>query len=83
MNPVDHRLAMGDMPLETCIFDESSYRNADPYAEQVGRTILDHNDAVVIIPRSPLAADATYTAQVTADGKTYTWQFNTIKRPDN
>jgi len=78
----NHRLALGDILLETCIFDESSYRNFDPYAEQVGRTILNHNDAIVIIPRSPLAADSTYTAQVTADGKTYTWQFNTIKRPN-
>ncbi len=77
-----HRLALGDSVLETCLFDETSYRNADPYAEQVGRTILDLNDAVVIIPRQPLAAGETYTAQVTADDQTHTWKFHTIKRPD-
>ena len=78
----NHRLAMGDKPLESCLFDETSYRNPDPWAEKVGRTILNLNDAVVIMPRQPLAADATYTVQVTANGAIHTWQFNTIKRPD-
>lgn len=76
-----HRLAMGDLPLDSCLFDETSYENPDPYAQKVGRTILDLNDAVVIIPRAPLAADETYTAQVDANGQTYTWRFHTIKRP--
>lgn len=78
----NHRLAMGDTPLDSCLFDETSYRNADPYAEKVGRTILGKNDAVVIIPRTPLAADEAYTVQVTANGQTHTWQFHTIKRPE-
>jgi hypothetical protein len=78
----NHRLALGDTPLESCLFDETSYRNADPYAEKVGRTILGNNDAVVIMPRTPLAAEETYTVQVTANGQTHTWEFHTIKRPD-
>ena len=77
----NHRLALGDTPLETCLFDETNYSNPDAYAEKVGRTILDLNDAVVIIPRHPLAADETYTAQVTTAEQTYTWQFHTQKRP--
>jgi hypothetical protein len=36
----------------------------------------------VIMPRHPLAADETYTVQVTANGETTTWQFETIRRPD-
>jgi len=76
-----HRLAMGDTPLESCLFDETSYQNPDPYAQKVGRTILDLNDAVVIIPLAPLAADETYTAQIDANGQTYTWRFHTIRRP--
>ncbi len=78
----NHRLAMGDTPIESCLFDETSYRNDDPFAEKVGRKILDLNDAVVIMPRHPLAADETYTAEVTVNGETITWQFHTIKRPD-
>ncbi len=64
------------------LFDETSYRNNDPYAEQVGREILDLSDAVVIMPRNPLIVGETYTAQVTVDGKAFTWQFGVRKGPD-
>jgi hypothetical protein len=76
------RLAMGDTPLDVCIFDETTYSNPDPYAQKKGREILSHQNAVVIIPNHPLAAEETYTVQLTANGETYTWQFDTIKRPD-
>jgi hypothetical protein len=76
------RLAMGDTPLKACIFDQTTYSNPDSWAEKTGRQILSHNNAVVIMPRHPLAAEETYTVQVTANGETTTWQFETIKRPD-
>jgi len=76
------RLAMGDTPLEACIFDQTNYSNPDSWAQKTGRQILSHNNAVVIMPRHPLAADETYTVQVTANGETTTWQFETIRRPD-
>ena len=87
VEPGEHELrpivsTYGDQPLESCLFDETNYRNPDPWAEKVGRTILNLNDAVVIMPRHPLAADATYTVQVTANGEIHTWQFDTIKRPN-
>jgi hypothetical protein len=78
----NHRLALGDQVVETCLFDETSYSNPDAYAQKIGRQILDASDAIVIIPRQPLTADATYTAQVTTNGATYTWEFKTKKRPD-
>lgn len=81
-NVTSHRFARGDEILESCLFDETSYRNNDPYAEKVGREILAHNDAVVIMPRNPLIVGETYTAQVTADGQTYTWQFGVRRGPD-
>jgi len=76
------RLAMGDTPLEACIFDQTTYTNNDSWALKTGREILSNNNAIVIMPRNPLAADETYTAQITTNGETFTWQFNTIKRPD-
>ena len=81
-NVSNHRFAQGDQVLESCLFDETSYRNNDPYAEQVGREILNTRDAVMIMPREPLIVGQTYTAQVTADGETYTWQFSVRKGPD-
>jgi hypothetical protein len=76
------RLSMGETPLDACIFDQTTYNNPDSWAEKTGRQILSHNNAVVIMPRHPLAADETYTVQVTANGETTTWQFETIKRPE-
>ena len=77
-----HRFAIGDQPLESCLFDETSYRNNNPYAEQLGRNILGKADAVVIMPRNPLGIDETYTAQVTNGSDTYTWSFSTRRGPD-
>lgn len=73
-------LSMDGKVLDACLFDETSYRNADSYAQGIGRTVLDEDDAVVILPRQPLAADAEYTVQLVANGQTYTWSFSTIKR---
>ena len=78
-----HRFAKGDQALETCIFDETTYRNNDPYAQKIGREVLNHNDAIVIMPREPLAIDQNYSVQVEVDGQTYTWGFSTRRGPDS
>ncbi len=82
-NVSSHRFAKGDQALETCIFDETTYRNNDPYAEKIGRQILNNNDAIVIMPREPLPIDQDYSVQVTVDGQTYTWRFSTRRGPDS
>ncbi len=81
-NVTSHRFAKGDEVLDSCLFDETSFRSNDSYAEKKGREILDASDAIVIMPRKPLAIDETYTAQVTVDGETYTWSFRTRRGPD-
>jgi hypothetical protein len=81
-NIINHRLAMGEQPLDSCLFDETSYRNNNTYAQQVGRQILDSSDAVVIMPRNPLAIDETYTVQVMNGDETFTWSFSTRRSPD-
>jgi uncharacterized protein YkwD len=77
----NHRFARGDQPLDSCLFDETSYRNPDQFAQKTGKTILDLNDAIVIIPREQLPINEEYTVQVTVDGQTYTWSFTTRKGP--
>jgi len=76
-----HRLARGGQPINSCLFDETSYRNSDVYAQQAGRTILDQQDAIVIIPEDPLPINEEYTVQVVVDGETYTWSFTTRRGP--
>lgn len=82
-NVTSYGLAMGDQPLAVCMFNETNFRNSNAYAQATGRSILDIQDAIVLMPKEPLAADRTYTVQIAADGETYTWRFNTIKRPPN
>ncbi|NCF67614.1 MAG: hypothetical protein GWP61_16745 [Chloroflexi bacterium] len=81
-NVTSHRLARGDEPLESCLFDETSFRNNIPSAQELGRGILDRRDAVVIMPRKPLPINETYTVQVTVNGETHTWSFKTRKGPN-
>lgn len=72
-----HSVSVGGAPVQTCLFDESTYYNPDVYAEKAGRLILDNQDAIVIIPRHPLIAGETYLVQVEADGQRYAWEFTT------
>jgi uncharacterized protein YkwD len=76
----DHTLLRDGAPIESCIFDETSYTNSDGYAQGVGRSILDIRDAIVVTPKDPLEGDKTYTVQITADGQVYTWSF-TARKP--
>ena len=65
----------GSTSLAHCVFDETSYVNSDPGQQALGRAILNSRDAIVVIPRSPLAPGTRYTVSVTANGATYTWSF--------
>jgi outer membrane biosynthesis protein TonB len=76
-----HIIAKGDQPLESCIFDETSYFNSNAYQQLVGRQILDLQDAIVIIPRNPLPINETYNVRVSTTEGTYNWSFSTIRRP--
>ena len=77
-----HAVYADDQLRESCLFDETSYSNPDPWAQSTGRAILDERDAVVIMPRHPLAVDKTYRVEVTADGQSYSWQFTTQRGPE-
>ena len=61
--------------VEACGFDASSYRNSDPTSVSRAREGLHHFGAVVIVPREPLVAGATYTVRATVSGRRYRWSF--------
>lgn len=67
--------SQGSIPLEHCVFSETTYNNPNSADQEMGRSILAERDAVVLIPRAPLNPGAQYTASVTVDGQTYTWTF--------
>jgi YVTN family beta-propeller protein len=70
-----HSFKQGSTALEHCIFDETNYVNPDSYTQGVGRGVLSSRDAIVLVPRSPLTAGATYTVSITTNSQTYTWAF--------
>ena len=70
-----HTFKQGNASLESCVFDETNYKNSDSGLQQLGRDILNMRDAIVLVPRLPLTPGATYTASITANGRTYTWSF--------
>jgi uncharacterized protein YkwD len=76
-----HAIYVDDQLLESCLFDETSYSNPDPFAQSTGRDILGERDAVVIIPRHPLAVNRSYRVEITAGGQIYNWQFTTQPAP--
>ena len=69
-------LLKGDQELDHCTFDESTYRNGDRRQQALGRRILAARDAIVVIPRQPLRAGATYRAVVKVDGRLVDWTFS-------
>ncbi|MCC6188008.1 MAG: CAP domain-containing protein [Anaerolineales bacterium] len=62
--------------LEHCVFSESTYTHPEGAAQGLGRAILNSRDAVVLVPRAPLAPGVAYTVSLTANGQTHTWSFS-------
>lgn len=74
-NVTDSNFQRDGVSLDHCIFDETNY------ATSQGRQVLDSRDAVVIMPRDPLAVGETYTTTITHDGTVYTWSFSVVNAP--
>ncbi len=71
----------GNTELPHCVFDETSYTNPDSGLQDLGRSILDARDAVVLMPQAPLTPGAGYTVSITVSGQTYTWSFTVSDTP--
>jgi uncharacterized protein YkwD len=76
-----HDFRAGALPLEHCIFTETTYINPDPAQQSLGRGIMAGRDAIVLIPRQPLTPGTHYTASLTIDGVTHSWTFQVASTP--
>jgi hypothetical protein len=63
------------VPLDHCLFTETTYTNPDPSQQSLGRTVLGARDAIVVMPRSPLVAGHQYSVSLTVNGVTHSWSF--------
>jgi hypothetical protein len=76
-----------DIPVASCAYDETSYTNADPNAQTLGRAVLAGRHQVIVVPKLPLAPDATYHVSISetysgAMSPTVTgWSFTTAALP--
>lgn len=77
-NVTDFSFRRGDTVLASCLYDETSYVNGDPAAQNSGRSILNGRDAIVLIPRDPLTAGQSYTVRITVNGETVAWSFTAV-----
>ena len=71
----------GTTVLEHIVVTETNYRNSDSAAQSLGRAVLDGRDAVVLVPRAPLALGTRYDVEVICNGATYAWWFVTPEPP--
>ena len=69
--------------LNHCVIDETRYVNSSAYQQEQGRSILDKQDAIVLIPAQPFAVGETYTASVTVNGETIEWSFTAVGPPSD
>jgi hypothetical protein len=67
--------------LEHCVFDETNYFNPNAGLQQAGRSILNQRDAIVILPRDPLAIGKTYSVEIIVNGEVISWDFSTVPPP--
>ena len=74
-NVTGHALQKNGAPVEHCVFDETTYTNADASMQSLGRSVLGSHDAIVLVPRAPLEKGQAYTASITTNNVTYTWTF--------
>jgi hypothetical protein len=75
------RLQENGSDIPHCAFNETNYFNSVPFWQEVGRTILDERDAVVILPRSPLNIGQEYTVTVNNGGEEIQWSFTVTEPP--
>ncbi len=77
-----HSVRQEGTELASCLFDETTYSHENPNTQAFGRALLDAQDAIIILPRTPLAVDRAYSVSVDVNGETISWQFETVPSPD-
>ncbi len=80
-NIYETRLLADGNPVPHCAFDETNYYNPDAYWQDTGRTILSHNNCVVILPRSPFEVGQEVTVFVNNGGEEIEWTFTIVDHP--
>ena len=81
----DSVIFAGDDEIDHCVLTETTYSApTSQYGtdqQSLGRQILDKQDAVILIPQTPLEVGKTYTVFLDTDIETVEWSFEVIDLP--
>jgi Calx-beta domain len=86
--PLTTTFTISGVPVPHCSYDETSYVNADPSAQDLARNVMAARHQVIIVPRQPLTQGASYGASIST---TYAgdsmptlteWSFTTGSLPE-
>lgn len=69
-------------PLAVCMVNETNFISPNPAEQTAGRNTLDARDAIVLLPKDPLAIDSEYAVAIETNGELYTWRFTTRRRAE-
>jgi hypothetical protein len=63
--------------VESCLVSATTYADADPATQALGRALLADDHAVIVIPRQPLPAVGEVSVALQAGASTHAWSFRT------
>lgn len=69
----------GTKRVKVCVFGPHDYEHPNTASRDLGRSILDDRNAVVIIPKRPLKKGIEYRAKVKVGAETVKWKFFVAK----
>lgn len=75
--PTSATVVQGDRALPVCVVTKDTFTHPNPQWLEVGRTLLDIDDAVVVIPRDPLDPGAAFQVTVRTSTRRIEWSFAT------
>ena len=75
----ESHVTLDGVDLPHTVIAETTYSNADPNAQQLGRSVLAARHAIIIFPRTPLEGGRTYHVSLMDSGRTTEWSFSTAQ----
>jgi hypothetical protein len=71
-----HSLKRNGVDVPHAVYDQTSYQNSDSGSQSLGRGVLSSRSTIIMMPKDPLVAGATYDVSITSSGTSYSWSFN-------
>lgn len=68
-------------PLEVCMINETNFVSPNRAEQNTGRTTLNLRDAIVLMPKNPLAINSEYFVEIETNGELHSWSFKTRSKP--